>query len=90
MATFWQLTYCIRRRSGKVCFAVPDRSNSPHADEFARIAYSHKSQLNLTPCGPRSSAYKVTWKLARPTRFERVTFAFGGRCSWPSELAALR
>ena len=46
MATFWQLTSCIRRRSGKVCFAVPDRSNSPHADEFARIAYSHKSQLN--------------------------------------------
>ena len=44
----------------------------------------------LTPCGPRSSAYKVTWKLARPTRFERVTFAFAGRCSWPSELAALR
>ena len=23
MATFWQLTSCIRRRSGMVCFAVP-------------------------------------------------------------------
>jgi hypothetical protein len=25
------------------------------------------------------SAYRVVKKLARPTRFERVTFAFGGQ-----------
>lgn len=24
MVTFWQLTSCIRRRSGMVCFAVPN------------------------------------------------------------------
>jgi hypothetical protein len=79
MATFWQLTSCIRRRSGMVCFAEPDLSNSPPCGRVRSDCLLAQIPTRLTPCGPLSSAYKVTWKLARPTRFERVTFAFGGQ-----------
>ena len=50
-----------------LCFTLLTRSDG--------CAAEFQSELTLSPCW-------IAKKLARPTRFERVTFAFGGKRSF--------